>query len=208
MDTLFKHYSKVKLKLNVLNETPSYLLSAKPVQNIQKPVKSIDAIDNGRTDIGEPIVDGTASRNSSRSNGEEQVSDNNFEVLMSKRNRRSVARQPTYLNSKHISRPKSVLCTKTEGYTMLKTAMKRSWIFISRLDLITNSDNESHISSLNVNNYVCEEVKPKYDTYKSFKIGVGEGDFQTLLDPAFWDEGVLVNKYVPPRRNNSKHFLA
>ncbi|KAG8309832.1 hypothetical protein J6590_075638 [Homalodisca vitripennis] len=52
----------------------------------------------------------------------------------------------------------------------------------------------------NITNIVCEEIKPKYDTYKPFKIGVCEEVFETVLDPEFWDEGVLVKKYVPPRR--------
>ncbi|KAG8301084.1 hypothetical protein J6590_060861 [Homalodisca vitripennis] len=57
-------------------------------------------------------------------------------------------------------------------------------------------------------NVVCEEVKPKYDTYKSFKIGVCEEVFETVLDPEFWDEGVLVKKYIPPRRyNRPDNFL-
>ncbi|KAG8304128.1 hypothetical protein J6590_101838 [Homalodisca vitripennis] len=146
-----------------------------PVSSYVKDNLTYAAIVNSRTWRNKSIL----KLDSSHSNGEEQVSDDNFQVFMSKRNPRSVTRQQTSsLASKHISRPKTVLGTKTGDVTRLKTAMKRSWIFISNLDIeITKSDIESSLSSSSVNNYVCEEVEPKYDSYKSFKIGFGEGDF-------------------------------
>ncbi|KAG8272527.1 hypothetical protein J6590_039236 [Homalodisca vitripennis] len=59
---------------------------------------------------------------------------------------------------------------------------------------VTKSEIESYLSGYNITNVVCEEVKPKYDTYKSFKIGVCVEVFETVLDPEFWDDGVLVKK--------------
>ncbi|KAG8260685.1 hypothetical protein J6590_094886 [Homalodisca vitripennis] len=146
-----------------------------PVSSYVKDNLTYAAIVNSRTWRNKSIL----KLDSSHSNGEEQVSDDSFHVFMSKRNPRSVTRQQTStLASKHIFRPKPVLGTKTGDVTRLKTAIKRSWIFISKLDIeITKSDIESSLSSSSVNNCVCEEVTPKYDSYKSFKIGFGEGDF-------------------------------
>ncbi|KAG8302591.1 hypothetical protein J6590_028500 [Homalodisca vitripennis] len=127
---------------------------------------------------------------SSNSMGSELKNCDESDVILSKKNQRTLRRQQILPEtSKHQSRSKPIFGTKIGGEVRLKTAATRLWIFVSKLDIgVTKSEIESYLSSYNITNVVCEEVKPKYDTYKSFKIGVCEEVFETVLDPEFWDE--------------------
>ncbi|KAG8328645.1 hypothetical protein J6590_105378 [Homalodisca vitripennis] len=116
---------------------------------------------------------------SSNSMGSKLKNGNESDVILSKKNQRTPRRQQTLPEtSKHQSRSKPIFGTKIGGEVRLKTAATRSWIFVSKLDIgVTKSEIESYLSGYNITNVVCEEVKPKYDTYKSFKIGVCEEVF-------------------------------
>ncbi|KAG8240773.1 hypothetical protein J6590_102174 [Homalodisca vitripennis] len=119
---------------------------------------------------------------SSNSMGSELKNCDESDVILSKKNQRTLRRQQILPEtSKHQSRSKPIFGTKIGGEVRLKTAATRLWIFVSKLDIgVTKSEIESYLSSYNITNVVCEEVKPKYDTYKSFKIGVCEEVFETV----------------------------
>lgn len=121
---------------------------------------------------------------------------------------RSYPKQTQYPNlesDKAETKRKPILGTKTDGEIKLKAASKKSWIFVSRLDTSISKDNvEEYLVKSNITDYICIELKPKYENYKSFKIGVNDDSADLVLNPDFWDEGVLVKEFVPPR---SRRFL-
>lgn len=111
---------------------------------------------------------------------------------------------PNNASDKAETKKKPMFGTKTDGEIKLKAASKKNWIFVSRLDTaITKENVEEYLNKSNISDFICIELKPKYEDYKSFKIGVCEGQANQVLNPEFWDEGVLVKEFVPPRR----HFL-
>lgn len=42
----------------------------------------------------------------------------------------------------------------------------------------------------------CVELQPKYNTYKSFKVGVSSDVTSTIMNAEFWPSGTLVREFV------------
>ncbi|KAG8286342.1 hypothetical protein J6590_062159 [Homalodisca vitripennis] len=139
--------------------------------------------------------------------------ESNFEVYVSRKRRSAMNRAQ---NRKSISNATSrealasrpIFGKKTGSGTKLKTASKRSWVFISRLDTSVTKENiESYLKDSQIDDFLCFELETKYDTYKSFKIGVNDSAVDQIMDPEFWDEGILVKEYIPLRKQHRGHFL-
>ncbi|KAG8273815.1 hypothetical protein J6590_011360 [Homalodisca vitripennis] len=66
-------------------------------------------------------------------------------------------------------------------------------VFISRLDTsVTKEKIESYLKDSQIDYFLCFELETKCDTYKSFKIGVNDSVVDQIMDPEFWDEGILI----------------
>jgi hypothetical protein len=100
--------------------------------------------------------------------------------------------------------------TASEGAVKLGSVSRLNWIFVSRLKPdISKDDINNFLTGNGISGHCCEDVVSRFTSYKSFKIGVSDEDKLKLLDPLFWDEGILVKEYVPRRRNfNNRHFLS
>lgn len=101
-------------------------------------------------------------------------------------------------------RKDTAIIGKKKTVSGLTVAEKNSWLFISRLG--------AEVSIESVNDFVsglcegkkvkCEELKTRYNTYKSFKVGCPIHYLDKLLDGEVWPEGILVTKFIPQK----KHF--
>lgn len=83
-----------------------------------------------------------------------------------------------------------------------------SLIFVSRISPDTTSDIlESFLGEKGINNIECTELKTRFNTYKSYKIGVPELFSDQILTPGFWPSGILVRPFIPSKRGSSNSFL-
>ncbi|KAG8330197.1 hypothetical protein J6590_068808 [Homalodisca vitripennis] len=137
----------------------------------------------------------------------------NFEVYVSRKRRSAMNRaqnrkSTSNATSREALASRPIFGEKTGSGTKLKTASKRSWVFISRLDTSLTKENiESYLKDSQIDDFLCFELETKYDTYKSFKIGVNDSAVDQITDPEFWDEGILVKEYIPLRKQHRGHFL-
>lgn len=70
------------------------------------------------------------------------------------------------------------------------------WYFVSRLEkTITSEGIRVFLEAQQPGNYVVEELTPKYDGYKSFKIGVPFKSAGALMSPDVWPYGVFINRF-------------
>lgn len=94
--------------------------------------------------------------------------------------------------------------------TKVKAAARLDWIFVSRLATdCTVDDILSYLKQSNIEGQ-CFDVKPRYDSYKSFKVGVDPSEASTVLTDTFWPEGTLVKEFVfksKPKFFPSRTFL-
>lgn len=112
-----------------------------------------------------------------------------------------------------VSRNSSVIIGKK--LSTLKAVNKLSWIFVSRFTCdVTKTDIEDYLKDSNtgIEQFDCVELTTKYNTYKSFKIGVPSNMISNVLNSDFWPEGILVKKFYVSRGNTgndiaSKDFL-
>ena len=106
-------------------------------------------------------------------------------------------------------KPTVIIGKKSSG---LKAVNKLSWIFVSRfLPEISKTNVEEYLKDSNLAQFECIELPTKYDTYKSFRIGIPMESLNDVLNSEFWPEGILVKKFYFPRGDNidskSKGFL-
>lgn len=85
----------------------------------------------------------------------------------------------------------------------IRAVEKLEWLFVSRLatdvtkDDLTNYLRESDIGA------ECVELKTKFNTYKSFKVGVNPNLITCMLDANFWPSGTLVRKFISRNKTTS-----
>jgi hypothetical protein len=83
--------------------------------------------------------------------------------------------------------------------TGLKTVSRKSWLFISRLDpSVTEQEVKSYVEDCDVRNCEIVELKPKYNSYKSFKLGIPQEYWSKVFNSEFWPSGTLVREFTPP----------
>ncbi|KAG8283637.1 hypothetical protein J6590_014161 [Homalodisca vitripennis] len=80
----------------------------------------------------------------------------------------------------------------SEGDNNLKTVVRypterKSWVFVSTFTPeVTIEILKRYLSDNGVEDAICELLKTKYDTYKSFKIGLRDRDLELVLNEEFW----------------------
>lgn len=85
--------------------------------------------------------------------------------------------------------------------SLLKVVDRKISIFLSRLHPdVTKETVEQFLARANVDNFDCEKLKTRYETYCSFKITLTENFVSTVLDPSFWPVGTLVKRFVTPKK--------
>lgn len=133
--------------------------------------------------------------------------DNDFPSLISGNNNRNsvisnrVDVWQTQVNRRKRKSYKPIIGTKVDDHSLevkvgLKVVSKKDWVFVSRLSTeVTAKDIEDYIK---VNGVLgeCVLLKSRYDTYRSFKIGVQPEAKSKLLCADFWPSGVLVREFV------------
>lgn len=97
-------------------------------------------------------------------------------------------------------RPRVLIGSKDVN-SKLKSVKKVSWVFVSRLDpTVKKTDVSDYLMDAGVRPSDCIELPTKYDSYKSFKVGIQEDLIKTVLFSDFWPEGTLVKEFVSPSR--------
>lgn len=103
-------------------------------------------------------------------------------------------------NSKTKQDHKFVIGTKSNEGSKLKIVPKFTWIFVSRLSPeVSKEDVCVYLKDCGIDAGECIELKPKFDTYKSFKIGVPSHLSTTALSADFWPAGTFVKEFVSSR---------
>jgi len=110
----------------------------------------------------------------------------------------------TYQSKKRRSRNKEnkklpIIGTKTltsERKSKVRAVEKRNLIFVSRLACdVTKEDIEEYMKEGSVE-AECSTLKPKYETYRSFKVSVKPEDTGKVLNCDFWPVGTLVREFL------------
>lgn len=105
----------------------------------------------------------------------------------------------------------NVVIGTSEVKNNLKSASRRTHFFVSRVSPDTTCDEVlTFLKSKEVTDTECVEIKTRFQTYKSFKVGVSSDKENFILDPNFWPSGVLVRHFLPSgrfRHQNQKPFL-
>lgn len=103
------------------------------------------------------------------------------------------------------TRQEVVIGTQSESINKISSAGKTLWIFVSRLGTsVEAADLVSHLKEIcgdiKLN---CEELKPKYPGYRSYKVELPYSCRKTVFDSSLWPENVLVSKFFFPRPKSS-----
>ena len=103
-------------------------------------------------------------------------------------------------NDKKILRKKSptqsFIGELKDDQTKLKTAPKKSFIYVSRLHTDTTTDNlADHLRSL-APEVVCEKLESKHLQYfASFKVTIDLVNFKQIMNPIIWPHGAFVTRF-------------
>jgi len=93
-------------------------------------------------------------------------------------------------------KPVTIGTAKGNRLRCAPSAPKKRHIFVSKLDPSTTEnevcDSVSKATGLEIK---CVKLQARFNTYASFRIEVGVEDFDKLLDPDVWDEGILVKPF-------------
>jgi hypothetical protein len=91
---------------------------------------------------------------------------------------------------------KSIIGSKKQ--TTLKSLGKQDWLFVSRLQRSTTAKEvQDYLSGEGIRNVEVVELPTRFNSYKSFKVGVSEYDFERSLTAELWPEDVLVKEISP-----------
>lgn len=98
-----------------------------------------------------------------------------------------------------------------ESLGKIRAVEKREWIFVSRLaPEVTIEDLQTFLKDSKLD-CECVELRTKFNSYKSFKVGVQHDIKSKLLCSEFWPSGTLVREFIPKwesRPITSRTFLA
>ncbi|XP_070532996.1 uncharacterized protein [Ptychodera flava] len=89
-------------------------------------------------------------------------------------------------------------------HTGLQTAAtQRKRVFVSRLRPETDTEHLVRYirETMRIDTIDCDKLKTKYDSYASFCIAVRPDNFESLMNPDVWPEGVLIRKFYQPRKS-------
>jgi hypothetical protein len=101
--------------------------------------------------------------------------------------------------SRNKGRKEPIIGSKTDSdkSSKVRAVSKPDWIFVSRLSTdCTKDDILDYLKDSGVENCECTELKTKFDSYKSFKIGVSSDLLPKVLTNTFWPTGTLVREFV------------
>lgn len=100
---------------------------------------------------------------------------------------------------------------KNIDHCNIKAIGKCEWVFVSRLAPEVSKDDLDKFLLDSEVKAECIELRTKYSSYKSFKVGVHSDLTSKLLSADFWPSGTLVREFVPKRSAPtvfSRTFLA
>jgi hypothetical protein len=100
----------------------------------------------------------------------------------------------------------TVMGTKQSTGTVFKAASRIFEGYVSRCDIsITAEDVKQYIlTDINIPVIDCVLLQSPNITnryYNSFKVKINYNDKDKFLCPSLWLEGVIINKFIHPRRN-------
>ena len=182
---------------------------------------SVSELNNTSLFIETPIEQSTSGNTQHLINHEESGYDANnsinYSILTTNQmgpNNHSISTTASHLDVSSyaaiVNRKFPVIIGKKSSH--LKSVSKFSWIFVSRFSTeVTITDIQEYLKNSGVQQFDCSELIMKYNTYKSFKIGVPLTILPNVLNSDFWPVGILVKKFYFPSNNDnvahSKGFL-
>jgi hypothetical protein len=124
------------------------------------------------------------------------------DVLKDSHSLRSIESRPKVIKSINDQRKSGVVIGTSQALNNLKSATRRSHFFVSRVSPeITSDDVLSYLSTKGLTDNECVVLNSRFNTYKSFKVGVPSNYESAILDPSFWPKGVLVRHFLPSQRS-------
>lgn len=210
---------------------------SKHVQNLNKEVVSsaevfsatfVETGDKPQSSGSETsIVDGSTGE-SKQSTSEEQ--DNNWTIQQNRKKKNASnlkhnlnsqnengvglkSKVKSFANAVRESRlsVKPIIGTKSTTDTPLKieAVERKAWLFVSRLHPDVDSEKvKTFLTNSGITSVVCEALKPKFDTYASFKVGIPLAQLDSTMSSDFWPSGVLVRRFTQPRQDRPNSFAS
>nr|CAI5836750.1 unnamed protein product [Callosobruchus analis] len=78
----------------------------------------------------------------------------------------------------------------------IKVNPKKAFLFVSRLDPSTKTDDLVSVLKSKFPEVTCEKLRSKHpQIYSSFKVSINSGNLDIALDPSQWPEGAYVTKF-------------
>ena len=98
-------------------------------------------------------------------------------------------------------RKENVIIGTQKNKCTLTAAQRKAWLYVGRLHSETRTgDLQEYIRNQGINKSIeCEEL-PTKGTNKAYKISIDIEELQTVQNPDFWPEGVLVRQFRFPFR--------
>lgn len=83
----------------------------------------------------------------------------------------------------------------------LKAVEKKTEVYISRLDPETSTEDITAFLNDRFPEIQCENGRSKFPgSYSSFKITINENNFERIMDPKLWPNGIYINKFFRKRK--------
>lgn len=104
------------------------------------------------------------------------------------------------VNKKSEINKKHVIIGEAKVNT-LKSAPKKAFIYVGRLDSLTKPENIEEILKEEFPEIVCEQITSKYPQYySSFKITCDLVNFEKIMDARRWPYGSYLTRFFHPRK--------
>ena len=134
--------------------------------------------------------------------------------------------QETIVQNKTIDNSTSIICNtdqstakykkpttdkRTYGITgtrntdngSLRAAERKIQLYVSRLHPNTTAEDVTDYLKEKFPEVHCEKSQSKFpDSYSSFKVTISEYNYKFIMNPEIWPNGVYINKFFRPRREN------
>ena len=152
--------------------------------------------------------------NSGGSNGSGRVKNNPI-VGSNSSSRRTTERnalsRPNGRSNSKARKPQNIVVGQkvNDGLISLRGAALTASLYIGYVDnSVSLDDLKTYIESLNVNVVELDDIARKHNRFKSFRLCIRKKDLETIKDPNFWPEGIVVRRFFQKSNVNDGRTIS
>ena len=111
---------------------------------------------------------------------------------------RNTHSRPNGRSNSKARKPQNIVVGKkvNDGIISLRGADLTASLYIGYVDnSVSLDDLKGYIESLNVNVVELDDIARKHNRFKSFRLCLRKKDLETIKDPNFWPEGIVVRRF-------------